>query len=228
MVQGTLETLASQLDQLHPVERARYDLCKYARRKESYLLGRLSAKAALAELTGFNDAAELLIDTGVFNFPVVKCAALSNQQVSISHCEGISISVAFAEAHPMGIDIEQVTEKHQEVMRNQLTTKEVELLRRFQLDDIRGYTLIWSIKESLSKVIRTGLTIDFSLLEVNALSVKNIGEYACTFSQFGQYQAVSCFLGDYVVSITLPKKSSVNFGQTMSFFWNLNENRNAY
>ncbi len=223
LVQGMLETLASHLDRLHPEERARYDSLKYVRRKESYLLGRLSAKAALSELTGFRNAAALFIDRGVFDFPVVKCPAMPNHQVSISHSQGISMSVAFAEAHPVGIDIEQVTNRNREVMRNQLTTKEEALLKGIRLDDTWGYTLLWSIKESLSKVIKTGMMIDFSLLEVNTLSVKGIREYVGTFSQFGQYQAISFSLGDYVVSITLPKRSIVDFRQARSLFSNLND-----
>jgi phosphopantetheinyl transferase len=127
----------------------------------------------------------------------------------------------------MGIDIEQITHKYLKVMHDQVTTKEKALLRGVQLDDIRGYALLWSMKESLSKVIRTGMTIDLSLLEVSTLSMKGIREFAGTFSRFGQYQAVSCYLGDYVVSITLPKQSTFDFCQARSLFWNLDEDRNA-
>lgn len=228
MVRGRLESLANYLDQLHLDERARYDSFKHARRKESYLLGRLSAKAALSELTGFTDTASIFIDTGVFDFPVVKCAAMPNQQVSISHSEGIGMSVAFADSHPMGIDVEHVSDRHRKVMRDQLTTNEVTLLRNVQLDDIRGYTLLWSMKESLSKVIRTGMMIDFLLLEVNTFKAKGLREYAGTFSHFGQYQSVSYCFGDYMVSITLPRRSKVDFRQVGSLFWNLNEGRDGY
>jgi len=53
-LQGALPELSLYLDKLHPEEEAVYNNYQHKRRKESYLLGRLSAKEAIISLTKIN------------------------------------------------------------------------------------------------------------------------------------------------------------------------------
>ena len=221
MVQGGLDELSLYLDRLHPKEKMVYQTFQYDRRKVSYLLGRFSAKRALIGLRGMTVWESIWIDSGVFEFPVVRCPTLQNTQVSISHCDSIGMSIAFEEAHPMGIDLEKVNDKHNHVIQGQLTDKERFLLKDAHLDNARGYTILWSVKESLTKVIKTGMMMDFSLAEVDTIAVE---DQLCTstFVHFGQYKTISCPCGEYVVSITLPKRSHIDHHRMVRFVGDLN------
>jgi len=211
-VTGSLKDLIKSIQILHPEELSRFDKFKYNRRKISYLLGRFSAKQAIKALTGISNSQKIWIESGVFQFPVVNCKELSNIQVSISHCENIGICIAFPEVHPMGIDLEKISLSNLDVVSSQLTSKEKKLLENIPLSKIEGYTAIWSIKESLSKVLKTGMMINFELLEIDQISIKdNIIEN--TFKNFKQYKALSFIKGGYVFSITLPRRTSVNLNQ---------------
>ncbi|MEM0939173.1 MAG: 4'-phosphopantetheinyl transferase superfamily protein [Bacteroidota bacterium] len=226
VVKGNLKTLAVHIEKLHPKEKVHYQALKYDRRKTSYLLGRLSAKEALSCLRGVAKVSSICIDAGVFHFPVVQCPKTPNSQVSISHCDIIGASIAFEEAHPMGIDLEKVQDKYKEVMLSQMTEREQLLLKNIQLNNAQGYAVLWSVKESLSKVLKTGMMIDFSLLEVDSIALK--GEaYTSTFTHFGQYKAISYSCGAYVVSITCPKKSLGNFCQVWQLFDTLHIDKNG-
>jgi 4'-phosphopantetheinyl transferase len=211
--------LGNFLSLLHPNERKYYDSLKYERRKSSYLLGRVSAKIAIIDIVNGEDPESIFIDSGVFSFPVVKTTKNLNIQVTITHCDKIGLAVAFPEAHPIGIDLERLDKTKIEAMKSSITINELNLLTTCNLIEKTGCPLIWTAKEGLSKIIKTGLTIDFKLLEIK--TVEKIGEvYLSTFHHLFQYKAISCFSGSYVCSIILPKNTSVD----LDHFWNLFRN----
>lgn len=212
LLNGELAALSLNLEDLHPNEKAVYQQYQYNRRKESYLLGRLSAKEAILPLTNISSPKSIWIDTGVFQFPIVKCPNNSNIQVSISHCDTIGFSVAYPEAHPMGIDVEKIHADRTTTLLSQLTQKEQLLLTKKNNSTIANYTALFSIKEALSKVIRTGMMLDFKFLEVDAVNI-NQQVIACTFTHFGQYKAYAYLSEEYVFSIVLPKRTQVNLEQ---------------
>lgn len=208
IVRGEWATGAPLAGQLHPEEKAIYDAFPSRRRKESFLLGRLSARQAIAGLTGIGNPHAIWIDTGVFQFPVVRSAGLQNIQVSISHCDDIGFSVAFPEAHPLGVDVEKIGGETEEAVLSQLTGKEKMLLRACGQDHIAGYTAVFSMKEALSKILRTGMMLDFKFLEVDEIKVLK-DAMACTFTHFGQYKAFARFKKTYVFSMALPRRTGV-------------------
>lgn len=209
IVRGELATGAPWAGQLHPEEKAAYDAFPSTRRKESFLLGRLSARQAVLGLTGIDTPHAIWIDTGVFQFPVVRGAGLRNIQVSISHCDNIGFSVAFPEAHPLGVDVEKVGGETEEAVLSQLTGKEKMLLRSCGQDHTAGYTAVFSMKEALSKILRTGMMLDFQFLEVEEAKVLK-GALACTFTHFGQYKAFARFQKPHVFSMALPRRTAVH------------------
>lgn len=212
LTQGAIKEGKLQLEKLHPNEKAIYQGYKYKRRKESYLLGRLSAKQAVLGLTGVSSYKSIWIDRGVFQFPVVKGVTGQNIQVSISHCDIIGFSIAYPEAHPMGVDIERIDSERKETVLSQLTNKEKLLLQHKAKDDIIAFTAIFSIKEALSKILRTGMMLEFKFLEVAEIKIIH-QTIACTFTHFGQYKAVAYIKNDYVFSIALPKRTKVQLGK---------------
>ena len=211
-VQGKLDELFLHVEKLHHKEKKRYDMFIHGSKKTSYLLGRLTAKQALMSLTKMSIANSIWIDSGIFGFPVVRCKAIQNKQVSISHSNTMGISIAFDENHPMGIDLEKICANQEQAILSQITDEEKVLLKNMNMNTIAGYTAIWSIKESLSKVIKTGMMVDFSLLRVSSLVLEN-ATLECSFHHFGQYKAIAHINDNYVVSITLPRKTKADFSE---------------
>lgn len=200
----TLENLQSDLGFLHPEEKAYYDNLCVDRRRLSYLLGRRSAKQALAELTGHTDLQSIAIMYGVFQFPVVKGPFMQSVQVSISHSDDVGIALAFPEAHPMAIDIESVRDHKSQVMKGIIGEGENSLIESAGLSYAIGSTLLWTIKEAFSKVIRTGLTVDFKLIEIKSIEVQG-KVFISHFARFLQYKAISFQWQNYICSIVLPR-----------------------
>lgn len=209
MARGEWAMGAPPAGQLHPEEKAIYDAFPSRRRKESFLLGRLSARQAVLGLTGISNSHALWIDSGVFQFPVVRGAGLQNIQVSISHCDAIGFSVAFPEAHPLGVDVEKIGGETADAVLSQLTGKEQMLMRACGQDHVAGYTAVFSMKEALSKILRTGMMLDFKFLEVEEIKVLK-DALTCTFTHFGQYKAFACFKEPHVFSMALPRRTAMH------------------
>ncbi len=85
---------------LGPRENAYFSTLRFARRQQSYLLGRYAAKLALRDLLAEPDLRAIEIVRGVFEQPVVQCARSHRWCVSISHADSLAVVVAFP-AGPM-------------------------------------------------------------------------------------------------------------------------------
>lgn len=209
-----LPNLLKNIQLLHPNETNYYNTLKYDRRKSSYLLGRIAAKKAIIELIG-DDIQSIFIDFGIFQFPIVKSSKNHNIQICISHCDNIGIVLAFPEDHPLGIDIEKIQEDPVVAIKNQLTDLELDLIVESQITSAIGYMVFWTVKEALSKIFKTGMTMDFKVLEIKSLKKEGL-VYLTTFSHCAQYKAISYHCGKYICSIVLPKNTNPNLEQ----FWN--------
>lgn len=183
-------------------EQEYYNTLVYDNRKRSYLLGRYSAKCAINILTKENSLKNIVVQNGFFNQPVV----LNNQniQVSIAHCDNYGAAAAFPEAYPIGVDLERVDQSRNDIMESQLTQDEKQLIKIVPLSYDGALTFFWTVKESLSKTIKTGLTTPFQVLEVNKVEP---GKDCITsyYKNFTQYKVMSLDLCDYIFSITYPK-----------------------
>ena len=211
VIQANLNGADRYLAQLHPEERMTYNSFRHHQRKESYLLGRLVAKKAIAQMTGVMALNSIRIDRGVFQFPVVRGENLQNVQVSISHCDDIGFCVAYPESHPVGVDVEKISPVNTAVIDDQLTSREKFLLGK-QSSSI-DYTVIFSIKEALSKVLRTGMMLNFAFLETSSITFE--GQIVeCEFRNFSQYRAISYRKQDYVFSLVLPRRTMVDLTRT--------------
>ncbi|SEW51893.1 4'-phosphopantetheinyl transferase family protein [Chitinophaga arvensicola] len=164
---------------------------------QHYLSGRLAAKLAASHFTQV-PAAEICIRTGVFGQPLLYCPGHSNIQVSIAHSGSHAIAVVFPEGHPMGVDIEDTRNAR---LLSPLTPAEATLAA----DPL----LLWTAREALSKVLKTGLTIDLELLAVAAVSFES-GFLIVTFAHFPQYKAISWMAGPMACSLVLPLRSEID------------------
>ena len=207
LVKQTLPELLGHISLLHPREEEYLHSLKYDKRKHSYMLGRIACKQALSQITEEKPEA-VFIDFGVFQFPVVKYIRETNMQVSITHCEDIGIAIAFPEVHPLGIDIEKINTKEVAAMEGQMTRKEKAMVSGMELPANIAYTMLWTIKEGLSKVLKTGLMTDFKCFEIHTLLPAK-ESYESTFTYYGQYKAISYVLSSYVFTLVLPKNTRV-------------------
>ena len=188
-------------------ELAYYQSLKFERRKSSYLLGRMAAKKALGQLYPHIKYENMHIAFGVFDFPTIKDTSFGrNMQVSISHAGGLALALAFPEEHPMGVDMERVDTKQTEAIEGQMTTQDIAFLQANQLYSKDGLTLLWSMKEALSKVLKTGFMIDFQLLEINSLEIQG-KQYIATFRHFPQYKALGYIHNGFTYAIVLPQRT---------------------
>lgn len=187
-------------------ERARWLQFRAEARRASYLCGRIAAKVALARLRPALDAAKVTVDEGVFGQPVISGAEAAGLQVTISHAERLGGALVFPESHPLGLDIETIRPELDETIRTQLTERERKMLRRLPLAPSAGCALLWTVKESLSKVLKCGLTTSLTLFEIDAIDPTR-PTVVSTFSHFAQYRTLSLVYDAHVVSVTLPKKT---------------------
>lgn len=206
LVTGILKE-AEYLDKLHFEELKIINGYSHERRKTSYLLGRLAAKQAICQIYPNKQQKKIWIDTGIFSFPIVRGMNVQNIQVSISHRDKIGFSIAYPESHPMGLDVEHIHEKRKEIILDQLTVYEQNLLKG-NAANIVNFTAFFSIKEALSKILRTGMMLDFKFLEI-ATFQKREQVLECTYTHFGQYKAYAFIKNNYVFSIALPKRTTV-------------------
>lgn len=222
IVKKELVGLYDYLEILHLDEISYLDSLKFDKRKSSYLLGRISAKNALSKIIPMKTPINSFkVGFGVFQYPVIEQLPCSGFQVSITHCDAIGISLAYPEAHPIGVDIEKINPAKVDSMISLLTEEEITLTNSLLKDKASAYTLLWTVKESLSKVLRTGMMIDFKYLELESLNYED-GLYLANFKNFAQYKSFSIVLKSYVVSITCPKRTTVDLTTFVKYLTFLN------
>ena len=246
VMKASLGSLVERIGFLHPTETAYYQTLKHDLRRASYLAGRIAAKMAIGALAAgagsgvgerFQadgssgagaglagsvgserriDPASIAIDFGVFQFPVVKHYPEGAVQVSISHCDDLGVALAFPEEHPLGVDLERADGVNTEAIRPYVSPVESALLARHGLEESPGLTFLWTMKEGVSKVLRTGLMADLRLLEIDSVEIDADGStYVATFRHLGGFKAMTRCAGPYVCSVILPGKTTPD----LAVFW---------
>ena len=203
------ELLSKRGDILHPRELEIFDSDTYGRWRCGYLRGRLCAKWALQTLHDGFDFRQVAIERGVFGQPIILSRTLTNIQVSLSHSGHWAAAVAFHEGHPMAIDIEVHAENKQDVILANMTVAEIDAIAATHLSTDMRPTVLWTIKESLSKVLRTGLMSPFDIYAIDRITEED-GMIVSTFRNFAQYRCLSFSIGEVALSLTLPKRSRVD------------------
>ncbi|PEU20734.1 hypothetical protein CN526_28045 [Bacillus wiedmannii] len=194
---------------LHSNERAYFLKLNVEKRVESYLAGRYAAKKALSNFIEDDKLDGILIKSGIFNQPIVVYPSEMNAQVSISHCDNLGAAIAFSEEIPIGIDIERISADRNDILGAQMTVREKGLTKLLSYPDEIVYTLFWTAKEALSKILKTGLTTPLEIYEINKIEIKN-GVVYSYFQNFSQYCTASVIFGQYIYSITYPKGADLS------------------
>lgn len=191
---------------LHQAERDYFNTLTFARRQQSYLLGHWVAKHAIASLIQQNKLSDILIEYGVFHFPIIQ-GIDHHIHVSYSHSGQLAVALAFPEAHPLGIDLELRNIEKTAVIESQLTSEEKQMVSQASEPD-KIATLLWTVKEALSKVLKTGMMTPFTLYAVHNVQEKK-DYWSSEFIHFNQYKTLSFAVGPFICSIVYPKKSQM-------------------
>lgn len=195
---------------LHSVELHHVESLKVKKRKTDYLMGRLCAKAAAAELLNTHDYSNILIASGTFRQPYVQYSSTEVPEISLTHSGGVSMALSCKSGHPVGIDLELIKSERQELMLKQMTDEEKETMQKIDLAPLDYSFMLWTIKESLSKATRCGLTVPLQVLTPKNLDIVEQDLISSTFQNFAQYKTFTWFTRPYCLSISLPKKTSLS------------------
>ena len=193
---------------LHPKELAYFDSLRFERRQKSFLLGRFCAKQALSAFLQESDMTKISVHHGVFEHPVVQYSKGKGVQISISHCDHCGGAIAFPEEHPMAIDLEKIDPRKRDVILTQCTPEEFKLIQSLPIPETTQLTLLWTVKESLSKVLKCGLMTPFKIFEIKEVESES-DCFFWTFRKFAQYKVISFVIGNTACSIITPKKTKL-------------------
>lgn len=218
ILQADLPDLILKLQLLHPEELEYYNSLRFDRRKHSYLLGRVTAKKAIGAMALYEDLTRIAITAGIFQFPIVQHSVTRNLQVCITHCDNLGIALAYPEAHPLGVDIEKTNKVNTDVIKEQFTSEEARLLTTVSLPETVTTTMLWTMKEALSKILKTGLTMDMKVLEIQSLVKEDDHLYTGEFKHLIQYKAICCISDHYICSLVIPRKTTVDLTAFWQFF----------
>lgn len=200
-------------DLLHPTELLYYNKLIVEKRKASFSMGRYAAKLAVNNFIKENDLNKIEIASGIFGNPLVRYPSHNVPYVCITHDSDFAVSIAYPDVHPMSIDLEQVHDDKIEIIKSQCSQSEIKMYQDSNMAEGVFYTLLWTIKEAISKAIRCGLTIPLKLLSIKRFQLINEYQYVSDFTNFGQYKAYSFILNKHVFSLALPKKSELIVNQ---------------
>jgi 4'-phosphopantetheinyl transferase len=197
---------------LAPAEAAYFAGLHYLRRQQSFLLGRYAAKLALQRLLRAADPKAIEIGRGVFEQPLISYLSPRAPGVTISHCDEIAVALAFPSGHPMGVDVEQIDPDRLVTIRSQMSAVEREWARSVGADEPGFSTLIWTVKEALSKALICGLMSPMEIFNLAEFYPIGHGVWGGLFQNFGQYKFMGWISRTVAMSVVLPKKSEAAQG----------------
>ena len=198
------------LEFLHAKEQIYFTSLQYPKRQYSYLLGRFCAKHAISNYLQNKSLPSTLIENGVFNQPIVYHPLPTDVQISISHTDSMGAALAFPNAYPMGIDLEMINKAQATIMKSQLTLVEQQKAALFSDNEPMVFTILWTVKEALSKALKCGFMISFDLLEIDEMKHKE-NYVESSFKHFQQFRAISFPLKETVFSLVYPRNIHLVF-----------------
>lgn len=191
---------------LHPHELAYFENLKHQKKQHSYLLGRYAGKQTLQQHFPEQNLNDIFISRGVFHFPIIN-GLTEKMQISLTHSEQVSAALIFPEEHPMGIDLELIDDGQTAAIQSQLTDHEKSLFQNPSSTYVTHTAfLMWTAKEALAKILRTGLMTPFHIYEIQTIKPCKNG-FISLFTNFSQYKALTFSNSKAIISIVLPQQS---------------------
>ena len=193
---------------LHPEELKYFHSLSALKRKKDYLLGRYAAKRALLSLSSTPSAPEIHIRPGVFQQPVVIGPGCGELSACTTHSGTFAAAIAFPTGHPMGIDIEWHDNAVLETLKQHVETHELPPTE-LCASEAERYIRVWTVKESLSKILQCGLTTPFSVLKLRADPIAEGNAWSGEFENFSQYRFISLSSPTLSFALVHPRRTKV-------------------
>ena len=160
---------------------------RFAKRRSDWRLGRWTSKVAIATYLRMPLDPETMATIELRPCPtgapeVFLADRLAALNLSLSHRDGVSISVVTSLATAVGCDLERIEPRSPAFADDYFTAEEHDLvMRSVPADRPRLLTLLWSAKESVLKAMRTGLRLDTRSLAVSFPKAANVDLMPRTF-----------------------------------------------
>lgn len=146
---------------------------------------------------------------GVFGQPIIvnNLFLLMNMNIgiSITHTDKTFGILIFDQLHPMGIDIETKTKTDSEFLETYLTETEKKMIK--DSEGLLSKEIFFSAKESLSKILKTGLTSPLEIYEISKVEM-NHDNISLFYRNFSQYKSTVVLVNDEIRSVTFPINST--------------------
>ncbi len=191
---------------LHPREQARFATLKTEKRRQDWLLGRLTAKQLIREVVRKQTGEGLLLNVievqnGLRGDPIVNCQlSMVNERLAVQPQSSIfnlqsllTLSISHSHGHafcalverpdwPLGADMERIEERSEAFAADYFTEEERHLAAELigERRDV-WVTAVWSAKESVLKALRLGLTVDTRWV---TCLIEPVGERPFTWTPF--------------------------------------------
>lgn len=195
---------------LHPRELDYFNSLEFLKRKSDFLLGRFVAKQALVGLEPSLAGCDIEIRPGVFQQPVVMRSAATPLAVCLTHSGMTSSAVAFPAGHPLGIDVEVIDPDYIGALKSQITADELPPVDTMRSEAER-YMRVWTVKESLSKILRCGLTSPFSTFCLSDGAMSDSAVFMGGFQNFHQYRFFSIASSHLAFAMVHPARTRLSF-----------------
>jgi len=193
---------------LHPEELKYFHSLSALKRKKDYLMGRYAAKRALQSLSPTSSAPGIHIRPGVFQQPVVIGPGCDELSACITHSGTFAAAIAFPTGHPLGIDIEWHDDAVLETLKQHVDPHELPPTV-LCASEAERYIRVWTVKESLSKILQCGLTTPFSVLKLRADPISEGRAWSGEFENFSQYRFISLSSPTLSFALVHPRRTKV-------------------
>lgn len=165
-LEQTASDLPPHTDWLNPSDAARMHGMRFAKRRSDWLLGRWTAKQAVAAFLRLASDSQTIANIELRPEPsgapeVYFSGSLAGVSISLSHSSGVAVCAVAESGAVIGCDLESVEPRSDEFVQDYFTTEEAALVA--EADEAtrpRLIALLWSAKESALKALRTGLRLD--------------------------------------------------------------------
>jgi 4'-phosphopantetheinyl transferase EntD len=181
-------------------------------RSREFLAGRTAARRVIMDFCGRKDPSGICVGKGLFHEPLVKMDYAGYPGLSLAHSKGLAAALAYPRGHHLAIDLETVPdrESRREAIRRSCTWRELENLGSLLSGEDNILALVWTMKEVLSKALKCGMTVPFTLLELRDIRIGD-GMIQANYTHFYQYRVRSCFLDSgHAFSIVSPRYTDIS------------------
>jgi 4'-phosphopantetheinyl transferase len=204
---------------LNQAELAAWQTLRLENKRQSALQGRIAAKRALGAALGEVDATKIGIARGSFGQPLVRHPRAAGIDITLSHSHGLAVALAYPDALPMGIDLEQVpaVSAHTVLGELQMSDAERAWLAQAPIGAATACGMLWSAREALGKSLKTGINSPLGVFALSALepmhdadgvppgTVAWIGHYA----NFPHTHCLVQVSGSRVLTLALPRVATL-------------------